>query len=319
MKFLEAARHAIETSMSHLAATTQQDLSSLLREHGRLSSYFGDMEIDEVTPKAIKAWASANPELRPGTVDKYLYAMGFVYTWAIENEHIEWNPVATYRSCFRKRYSKALREGSDPSRNIRPIDSEVARRILEAVVDTGYCVDQTISFFLLQLDAGFRVGEAMALRWGHVKDGVAEISENLPRGSRKASVSPKSGYMRRVQLSERLSTHLEQVRGVDEERVINPLHYGNFRTRYLPIILKKARAEKVRMKDFRDTYACTLLSCGIPIAYIAKQLGHSDVNVTARHYAQWVYDGWKPPVELLPGQVPADLLAITMGEQPQNG
>jgi hypothetical protein len=43
---------------------------------------------------------------------------------------------------------------------------------------------------------------------------------------------------------------------------------------------------------------------------VSKQLGHADVAVTARHYARWAGgDAYREPMALLPGEVPADLLA----------
>jgi hypothetical protein len=41
-----------------------------------------------------------------------------------------------------------------------------------------------------------------------------------------------------------------------------------------------------------------------------RQLGHADWSVTARHYARWTGgDRYVEPERLLPGEVPADLLA----------
>ena len=41
-----------------------------------------------------------------------------------------------------------------------------------------------------------------------------------------------------------------------------------------------------------------------------RRFGHADVQVTARHYARWCGgDGYREPMRLLPGEVPADLLA----------
>jgi len=38
--------------------------------------------------------------------------------------------------------------------------------------------------------------------------------------------------------------------------------------------------------------------------------GHSDVSVTARHYARWAGgDGYRAPLTIEPGEVPADLLS----------
>jgi integrase len=40
-------------------------------------------------------------------------------------------------------------------------------------------------------------------------------------------------------------------------------------------------------KDLRDTFASQLLTAGVQLGYMSRQLGHSDVSVTARHYARW--------------------------------
>ena len=63
-------------------------------------------------------------------------------------------------------------------------------------------------------------------------------------------------------------------------------------------------------KDLRDTFASWLLSLGVQLGYVSRQLGHADVAVTARHYARWVGgDEYRLPLALEPGEVPADLIA----------
>ena len=71
-----------------------------------------------------------------------------------------------------------------------------------------------------------------------------------------------------------------------------------------------------RLKDLRDTFARQLLTAGIPIGYIARQLGQRDVTTTAMHYAKWCEsDGiYREPMRLRKGEVPADLLARLDGE-----
>ena len=64
----------------------------------------------------------------------------------------------------------------------------------------------------------------------------------------------------------------------------------NFRNREWRRILKRAGIGPRKIKDLRDTFASHLLSQGIPLGYVSRQLGHSDVSVTARHYARWVGD-----------------------------
>jgi len=41
------------------------------------------------------------------------------------------------------------------------------------------------------------------------------------------------------------------------------------------------------LNDLRDTFASQLLTAGVQLGYVSSKLGHSDVAVTARHYAKW--------------------------------
>ena len=64
------------------------------------------------------------------------------------------------------------------------------------------------------------------------------------------------------------------------------------------------------MKDLRDTFASQLLTSGVSLGYVSKQLGHANVAVTARHYARWTEgDSYREPMPLERGEVPADLFA----------
>ncbi len=63
-------------------------------------------------------------------------------------------------------------------------------------------------------------------------------------------------------------------------------------------------------KDLRDTFASQLLTAGVQLGYVSRQLGHADVSVTARHYARWAGgDAYRCPLDVGEDEVPADLLA----------
>src|SRR5262249_55091718 len=83
--------------------------------------------------------------------------------------------------------------------------------------------------------------------------------------------------------------------------------------RYRWARVTRTAAIEHRPKDLRDTFASHLLSAGVALAYVSRQLGHADVAVTAQPYAQGNGGGdgdlYIEPPRLLPGEVPADLLA----------
>jgi integrase len=125
----------------------------------------------------------------------------------------------------------------------------------------------------------------------------------------------KSGRERRVALSRRLRLHLRELwmrAGQPAAGLVVPgVEAANYRHRHFRRVCRAARiGEQCRPKDLRDSYASWLLTCGIQLGYVSRQLGHADVALTARHYARWTGDdAYRQPVEVGPGEVPADLLA----------
>jgi len=47
---------------------------------------------------------------------------------------------------------------------------------------------------------------------------------------------------------------------------------------------KQAGLDPVRFHELRHSYASSLVNKGIPMAYIAAQLGHSDTRMVEKHY-----------------------------------
>lgn len=45
---------------------------------------------------------------------------------------------------------------------------------------------------------------------------------------------------------------------------------------------------KIKIHDFRHSYAIFLLSNGVPITVISKRLGHSDISMTLNVYSHFI-------------------------------
>ncbi len=91
-------------------------------------------------------------------------------------------------------------------------------------------------------------------------------------------------------------------------RVLRWKSRGRYREALQAVADAAGVGRQLRPKDMRDTYACQLLTQGIPLAYIAGQLGHEQVTTTARHYASWIdQDGYRNPPPVADDEVPADL------------
>ncbi len=321
--FREFAERYLEEDTGHLAETTLADRRVYLGKKGHLLSAFGDLRLDEIGVPQLRLWwnehvVAAKRSTKTGRI--YLDVVASILSYACVLEILERSPVPAFRETLRRRAgSKRAREEASSERRVRPIEraEEIEALVREA------CAEGLVAhvLVLLCLDAGLRLGETLGLAWGAIEWGddrdrtrALRIEKNRPRGG--TLTSPKRGRARRVALSRRLRWALLELYQSHEEQpgaeafVLEGVEPSNFRNREWRRILKRAEIGHRAMKDLRDTFASQRLTAGVQLGYASAQLGHSDVAVTARHYARWIEDDhYREPMRIEPGEVPADLLA----------
>ena len=123
----------------------------------------------------------------------------------------------------------------------------------------------------------------------------------------------KSGRARKVDLSKRLRRALREWRMAQPENpklILPSLDQSNFRNRTFAAICAGAGIAGHHPKDLRDTFASWLLTLTGDLGYVSNQLGHADVQVTARHYARWIPTALRGQrLSLDVGDLPPDLLS----------
>ena len=336
-KFDVFAQRYLNEDTERLAATTLRDRRDYLGERGLFLPHFASKRLDEITPEMLRQWWGkeiTGAGRSAGTGRNYINTLAQVYAFAQDLGFVSESPVTEFRRQLnRKGRTKRGRAEARRDKHIRPIESpdELARLVKEAEAE-GLVASVMV---LLQLDAGLRLGEVLALRWGKIIWGQDEddrvrglwIDENLPSGGTGEPEEPKSGRARKVGLSRRLrralgDLYLERFRdhpGLEppERRVLEGIHPGNFRARQWRRICGRADLGHRAMKDLRDTYASQLLTCGVQLGYVSLQLGHSKPTITADHYAKWCGgDDYRDPLAPRYGELPADLLARIPAESP---
>lgn len=318
------SRRYLEEDLGHLAPTTRGDRRSYLAPEGRLLGPLGALRLDAITVPVLRSWWSSHVEaagISNGTGRHYLVVLSQVLGYAHDLSIVKRNPVDEFRAVLRRRLrTKGARAESDPVRRIRPIETPAELASLtDAAGSEGL---PALVFVLLGLDAGMRVGEIIGVRWGDLALGTDENDtsrhlmlqdgSNRPRG--QAPTQPKSGRSRRVAMSRRLRAALLELRRASwgpapDSRVLAGIDPSNWRKRTWRRICERAGIGHRAPKDLRDSFASHLLTLGIPLGYIAKQLGHANTQITGEHYARWIPQDYVEPLRLLPGEVPADLLA----------
>ena len=89
-----------------------------------------------------------------------------------------------------------------------------------------------------------------------------------------------------------------------------PLPHINY---YWYRVRKRAGLEDVRLHDLRHSFASRALALGEPLPMIARLLGHSKIQTTAR-YAHLARDSVRDSADRIAASIAADILSPEMPE-----
>ena len=143
-----------------------------------------------------------------------------------------------------------------------------------------------------------------------LKPGDIDFQGRRLRVERSATVggvikSTKTGESRWVDLGpatlERLRTHLtwleaEAIARGKETEWLFPSETGTLLddrhiARAMRTVQKRAGLPSFSLYDLRHTFASLLLSEGVPLLYVAQQLGHTKPTITLKYRSRWIPSG----------------------------
>jgi integrase len=165
-------------------------------------------------------------------------------------------------------------------------------------------------------------GEAIALQWSDINftDRTILVERNLYDGILGHT---KTGTRRVVDMSQQLTESLSSLyvhrereklsgkRANIPEWVFCQPNGQQIRIEHVRSIfdraLKRAGLSGHTPYNLRHTFASTVLAKGVPLTYVAKQLGHKRPTITLAYYAHWLDSGDKSFVDSLdsPSETPA--------------
>jgi integrase len=254
---------------------------------------FGSIQVAKLTTRQFQDWHRSLAEMprrlrtRPGAPQQYAkYDVNDPE--AVRVRRATANRVLTY---FRAALTLAWRNGLVPSddawRRVAPfrkVDAPVIRylTIEEITRLLNACQGAFRNLVHAGLLTGCRYGELCRLK---VADYDAEVGTLIVRIG-------KGGKPRHVTLSEEGTDLLDRLvagRSADELilRRDNGLCWGKSQQkRFMDVACVRAGVSpRVSFHVLRHTHASHLAMAGVPMAFIAHQLGHSDTRMTERHYA----------------------------------
>lgn len=146
------------------------------------------------------------------------------------------------------------------------------------------------AYFLTLYILGCRKGEAMALTWDDIGKDTININKsitNKAKGAAFAVTTPKNNAsIRKVAAPPFLIAELQKLKkegqyvfGGDRPIPTSSIDFV-FRN-----AIKKSGVKKIRVHDLRHSCASTLISNGVSIVAVSKQLGHTNIEQTLNTYS----------------------------------
>ena len=168
------------------------------------------------------------------------------------------------------------------------------------------CADDSTyrMFFTVLYISGCRRGEAEALSWADVdlNKSTLKISKNLTRKSSSAPweiTTPKNvSSNRTIPLPRSLCEMLKVYKAEQMEKFPSPAFvFGGDRPlasrstdRYFAEVCEKAGVRKIRLHNLRHSCASLLISKGVSVVAVSRQLGHSNIEQTLNTYSHLMPD-----------------------------
>jgi integrase len=241
--------------------TAKRDTVSL----GPLQRFFGGKFLSEINPFLIEKYKQKRKEdgVTPRTINIELACLRHMFNMALKWGKAQKNPMMEV---------KLFKEPEGKDRILSP-EEEV--KLLEAVQASkkGKHLEPII---LTGLFTGMRKGEILNLRWS-----------NVDFKSRVITVEgTKSGYLRKIPMSSKLTETLDHVRRKTQNEFVfsdeTGKPYKSFRTAWEQA-LKKAGIEDLTFHSLRHTFGTRLGMKGYDIKTIAELMGHRDIKMTMRY------------------------------------
>ena len=259
-----------------LAPSTARAYAGLYDLH--IAPYLGQLKLSELTPEVIARWQAQRIAAGAGrsSIHKTLTLLGGMLQRALESGRINRNPARLVRKV-----------GRPAKREVRPL----APSTVEALRAASRARDATLISVLAY--AGLRPQEALALRWGDIRERTILVERAVSLGEEKDT---KTHAHRTVRLlaplrEDLLAWRMRCGRPRDgalvfpgpEGRLWSKTTYDNWRKRAFDRALEKAGVDGATPYTLRHSFASLLLHEGRSVIYVARQLGH-DARLTLGTY-----------------------------------
>ena len=292
--------HATKLKCAGLAASTA---IGHIKKSNQLKGWIGHHVVGEFRENE---WLQFEAELfsigyAPKTIKNFIEIINPTIRVLINAGFLKYNPLGT----------KALPLADNKPPEVFTVND--IRRLI--TIDKSFKTEILLIQFALL--TGLRIGELLALNKEsfNMEDGQYLVEFTLSMGGYKATKTKSS--KRVIDLSENAISILKQLILLAEERPISIInvtqrdnitvetntrtmlafnskrnevfgHVDDFKTDFFKTHCKSRGVTYIAPKNLRHTFASQLLTKGIPLAWVAKQMGHTTKEMIEKHYGVWI-------------------------------
>ncbi len=311
--FAQYAARFEQTAARDLESRTLRSYQHLLTRH--LTPVLGHMKLREIRRSHVKALLRGKGDVGYSRNTQRLIraVLSTILSEAVDDELV---PANVMFQLGRKTLGQAQGRARP---DITPMTRAQLTEFLDGLQtleEEGRLGSGHALLFELMVKTGLRYSEATALRLGDIDltEGRLHVERALDTHGRVKGT--KTNEARHVDLSagllNRMATFLAlreaeavaQAVSTNESQDIpqqapspwlfstpegHPLEEAKTR-KIFHATLAKIGLPTFRLYDLRHTFASMLLSNGVPLTYVAKQLGHHKPDTTLRYYSHWIPD-----------------------------
>lgn len=293
-------------------------LESTIRNH--VLPQLGKMRFDQVSRDDVQQlinYLYRNKKLSYSSVKKVYLAISACYRHALIDNIIPRNP------CLGVALPSA-NEGAKEVLSFSPDEVEILKKELAKTDEFGKPLYHYAPAYLLILNTGLRMGEALSLQWGDINFSARTLRVNktsIITRPRDENANITGGYRLETQHSTKTSSGRRTVPlNQSAERALLALQDGNRSPnvilntigtpamaanfeRSFQVILRNAGLPRYGIHSLRHTFASLLFAGGVEVKIISKLLGHASVKITYDTYVHLFQENYQSVTDILDNQL----------------
>ena len=249
----------------------------------------GNMDISEITSEDLQNYFDTLTNYRNSYIQKHLIQFTQAFTYAQNKGYIKINPMSdTYKP-----------KSTKPTRVIRAMELEEQEKLTNYLKSKTAQEEPYKNAFLIQLYAGLRIGEVMALQINDIdlENNLIKVNKTLTRNAEEKIIMGNGtktfAGTREIPIPDIIKNELKEQIEISKTNFNGQLFVsktGKYADpRNANAILKRILINEFSINDIsthslRHTFGTRCIESGMAPVVVQRLMGHKDISITLNTY-----------------------------------